>query len=223
MRHITSFWRNGLPGHLAAGLLTLALGLQLGCNGGGGGGGGVSGDIGDNNAGVTVALGDSITNGSCVPAGAPYPSRTAAVKGETVINAGRCGETSAGGASRVSGLLAKHKPANLLILYGANDVIQGVDPGTTIANLRSIIQSAKANKTRPVIANLTPMYDGHAAFQPGGAALSTMINALASEEGVPLVNLAGEFGSERDLVQADGLHPSDMGTQVIAFAFADKI
>ena len=202
--------------------LAVAMGGLVGCDGGGSSGGG-GGDIGDNTAGVFVAMGDSLTSGYCVPAGAPYPDRTAAATGKTVINEGRCGERSGGGAGRVSGVLNQHKPEGLLILYGANDMINGGDVEGTIGNLRFIIQTAKANKTRPIIANLTPMYDGHAVFQGSVDALNQRINQLASEEGAALVNLAGEFGQERDLIQADGLHPSDMGTQVIAFAFAGKI
>ena len=91
--------------------------------------------------------------------------------------------------------------------------------GTLISKAPNI-QAAKANKTRPILANLTPMYDGHAVFQPAVEAVNPQIAALASSEGVRLVNLAGEFGSERSLIQPDGLHPSDMGTPVLAFAFA---
>jgi lysophospholipase L1-like esterase len=203
--------------------LAAALAGFIGCNGGGGGGGGGSSNIGDNNAGVFVALGDSITNGRCVPAGAPYPDRTAAISGKTVVNQGICGERSGGGAARVSGVLSRYKPEGLLILYGANDVIHGADLDGTIENLRAIIQTAKANMTRPIIATLMPMYDGHAQFQGAAKELSRRIRQLASQEGAKLVNLEGEFGQERDLLQPDGLHPSDMGTQVIGFAFADKL
>ena len=204
--------------------LALACGLifGLGCDGGGGGGGGGD-DIGDNNAGVFIALGDSITQGRCVPAGAPYPDRVASTYSVTVINSGSCGETSGGGASRVGSLLAQHKPEGVFILYGANDVIQGRSLDGTIANLRSIIQAVKGNQSRAIIADLTPMYDGHAIFQPLVETLNPMIKSLASQEGAKFVSLSREFGQERALIQADGLHPSDLGTQAIAFAFGDRI
>ena len=180
-------------------------------------------DIGDNRKGVVLALGDSITNGYCVPEGAPYPSRVGALRSVTVINEGVCGQTSEEGAARVGGLLRKHKPATMMVLYGANDIIQGDDPATTIASLRNIIAAGKANKTRVVIANLLPMFTDHAIYNPGVQALNPQINALARAEGVRLINLAGEFGQRQELIQEDGLHPNDQGTQIVAAAFADGI
>ena len=194
--------------------------LASGCNDGGGGG---PPDIGDNRKGVVLALGDSITNGYCVPDGAPYPSRVAALRGQTVINEGVCAQTAEEGSARVGNLLKKHKPATLLVLYGANDIIQGDDPATTIASLRNIIGAAKANKTRVLLANLLPMFYDHAPFGPGVAALNPQINALAKAEGVRLINLAGEFGQRIELLQEDGLHPTSQGTQIIAASFADAL
>ena len=201
--------------------LCLALFSFLGCGGGSDGGGG--GDIGDNTKGVVLAVGDSITDGECDPAGAPYPSRFSQSRGVTAINAGRCAETARGGASRIQGLLAEHKPQTVLVLYGANDAIRGIDPEETIESLRAIIQACKANKSRVLIGTLLPMYDSHAAFQPHVEFLNPLIRQLASMEKVGLVNLNKEFGTDRALIQPDGLHPSDMGTQIIAFAFADRL
>jgi len=202
----------------------IALVLCLGCDsGGGGGGGGGGGDIGDNNKGVFVCIGDSITQGLCVPAGAPYPARLAGLSGKTVINEGVCGERSGGGAGRVSGVLARHKPEGLLILYGANDAIGGADVESVIGNLRAIIQAAKANQTRAVIATVMPMYDSHAIFNGAVESYNPRIKQLAGEEGAKLVNLSAEFGNKRDLLQGDGLHPSDMGTQIIAQSFSERI
>ena len=46
---------------------------------------------------------------------------------------------------------------------------------------------------------------------------------MAEEEGVRLVDLEKEFGSDQSLLQSDGLHPSDSGTQLIATLFAEAI
>ena len=200
----------------------VALALSLGCDSGGGGGGGNK-NIGDNIPGVYVAIGDSITQGTDVPAGPPYPSRLAAMSGKTIINAGRGGELSSGGAGRVSGLLSKHTPACLLILYGANDIIKGKSDESILANLNAIIQAAKANQTIPVIASLLPQYDSHGIFDGRVQALNPKIANLAKSTRARFVNLGKEFAGKRDLVQPDGLHPSDRGTTVIAAAFGDKI
>ncbi|MFH0909665.1 MAG: GDSL-type esterase/lipase family protein [bacterium] len=193
------------------------------CETGGGGGGSSTPDVGDNDINTVVCLGDSMTDGECVPAGPPYPSRLGGLTGKTVINAGVCGEKTAAGASRVGGLLSKYKPGYLCILEGANDAIFDRPTSDVVGYLRSMVQAAKANNTIPIIATLTPMYDGHAFANGSAQDISAGIRQMAGEEGVRLVDLEAEFGSDRSLVQDDGLHPSDSGTQLIALAFNDRI
>lgn len=206
-------------------LAAVAAGLLLSsCNDGGGddsGGGG--GDTGDNDKNTVVCLGDSITEGRCAGAGAPYPNRLADLSGKNVINAGSCGEKSSGAASRAGGLLAKYKPGYMCILTGANDAIFGFSVGEVEGNIRTIIQACKANKTIPLVGTVLPMYDTHAYGEPEAAAYSEMIRKVAKEEGAKLVDLRKEFGSDRGLLQADGLHPSDAGTQLIALSFNDRL
>lgn len=205
---------------LAPGLGVAAL-LAVSCNESGGGGG--SKDIGDNRAGVVLAMGDSITNGGCHSAGAPYPARLAGLAGKTVINEGDCGETAAEGARRVAGELETHKPETLVLLYGANDMIQSRGSDSAINGLRAMIQAGKARKTRVIVATLLPMYDDHEVFNGSVQALNPLIISLAKSEKVSIVNLSKEFGTRRELIQEDGLHPTDAGTQIIAAAFADKL
>ena len=191
-----------------------------GCEDGGGGSG--DGDIGGNNPNVVVCLGDSITEGA-PGGGAPFPARLVGLTGKAVINEGRGGEKSGGGA-RVRSVLRSRKPAAMTILFGANDLIQGESMEGTIANLSSIISACRENKTKPVLATLTPMVAGHELWAGGVVMLNAQIRALASAEGVHLVDLEREFGSEPGmLLTDDGLHPSDLGNQVIAGAFAGAL
>lgn len=191
------------------------------CEGGGGGGG--SDDVGDNDKNTIVCIGDSITQGKCAPAGAPYPSRLAGLSGKNVINAGVCGERSFDTAPRAPGVLAKHKPGYMCLLIGANDASFGDDPVAVGEDVRSIIQAAKAQKTIPLVATLLPTYDPHGYSDNAGRKISDIIRSVAKEEGARLVDLRAEFGSDRSLIQDDGLHPSDSGTQLIALSFNDKI
>lgn len=175
-------------------------------------------DFGENDANLYAALGDSITYGRTVPAGAPYPERLAGMLGKTVLNYGVPGQRAFEGAARVSGVLSR-KPGFLLILFGSNDAITSVDPVFTKESLRSIVLAARGNKTIPVIATIPPMTGTHAAFAGAARTVNGHIRALASEEGVTLVDLESSFGSGSGYLDADGLHPNDAGTQRMAEGF----
>lgn len=204
-----------------AGLATLALWF-CSCEGGGGGGGGDD-DVGDNDKNTVVCIGDSITKGTCAPAGAPYPSRLAGLSGKNVINAGVCGERSFDTQRRAPGVLAKYKAGYMCLLIGANNASFGDDPISVGEDIRSIIQAAKAQKTIPIVATLTPTFGPHGFSDNQGRKISDVIRSVASEEGARLVDLRSEFGTDSSLIQNDGLHPSDSGTQLIALSFNDKI
>lgn len=198
--------------------------VSAGCNDSGSGGGGSSKhDFGDNNTSQVVALGDSITEGICRPAGAPYPSRLAGLSGKAVANQGACGERSAGGASRIGGVLNRFSPGYIVILYGANDAIFALSSDQLINNLRNMCNAAIANKTIPILCTCTPMYDSHAFANGTAMAYNVRIRELGKELGIKVVDLEREFGSNRDFLQPDGLHPSDSGNQVIALAVNDRI
>lgn len=189
----------------------------------GGGGGSKKADVGDNDINTILCIGDSITDGECVPAGDPYPARLAARTKKKVVNAGACGEKSGGGASRLGGLLGRHKPGYVCILYGANDAIFGRSVESFIGNIQSMVDQCRANKSIPIIATLTPVYDGHRFAAGEVTAYSEAIRALAKDQKIRMADLLKEFGTNRDFIQPDGLHPSDSGTQLIALAFDDRI
>lgn len=191
------------------------------CNDGGGDGG--SSDVGDNDANTVVCIGDSITKGTCAPAGAPYPSRLAGLSGKNVINAGVCGERSFDTVDRAPGVLAKYKPGFMCLLIGANNASFGDDPVAVGEDIRRIIQAAKGQKTIPLVGTLTPTYGPHGFSNAQSMKISEVIRQVAKEEGARLVDLEKEFGSDRTLIQEDGLHPSDSGTQLIALSFNDEI
>ncbi|MCE9616344.1 MAG: hypothetical protein K8T26_18895 [Lentisphaerae bacterium] len=205
--------------HLLAFTLIVA---GIGCEPSGGGGGGSSNDFGDNDPNLVVAFGDSITEGQGLSGGETYPSQLAAQTGRPVINSGNGGEKSSGGLERVGGVLARYKPGYLLVLYGANDLIFDRDLQDIVANLRGIVQAAKANHTVPIIATLTPTFPYHDFISGGVVALNPLIKQMASEEGVAVADLYGPL-NDVSLFQSDGLHPTAAGAGKIASVFAGKL
>jgi len=183
------------------------------------GGGGLGSDVGDNDPGVVVALGDSIT--APWRGNMPWPVLTGIDTGKAVVNAGVGGDRANDGSRRVGGLLRSHRPGYLLIFLGSNDAIHGADPNAFKETLRSVIAAARANGTIPVIATVPPMVDGHSLFQGGVLAINAAIRALASEEGVKRVDLERAFGSTPEqYLSADGLHPNQDGQDLIARQFS---
>ena len=202
---------------LGLGLLVLAL---AGCNGGGDSA--AAPDVGDNNPNVVVALGDSITAG-VDGGGAPWPARLASLCGKTVINAGVGGEESGGALDRIGGLLAGAKPGYIIILTGANDAITGRSTDAAVANIHAMVLAAKANKTVPILATLLPMIGEHGIYNSAANRISAGVHDVASTEGVAVVDLNAEFTDPENQLIADGLHPNDLGNQIIALAFNDAL
>lgn len=209
---------------LVVGVILLSGAGCLDSGGGGDGdGGGSSQDIGDNDPNRVVALGDSITEGICRPDGTPYPARLAGLSGKNVINQGRCDERSVGGVGRIGGVLNQYKPGTIVILYGTNDALDGRSTDAVINNLRAMCNAAIANKTIPLLGTCLPIYGGRSAANSRVQAYNEAIRSLARELGIRVVDFNKEFGGERSLIQPDGVHPSDAGLQVMAFAVNDRL
>ncbi|HOD99564.1 MAG TPA: GDSL-type esterase/lipase family protein [Kiritimatiellia bacterium] len=143
-------------------------------------------DAGGNRPNVIVCLGDSITDSG-------YPTYLAGMTGMTAIEEGIRGERSAGGVSRVGGVLSKYKPAYLCILYGANDVRKGLPASTVTGNLEKMVNAARANGTIPILATLTPMGGTYSEFIPEVQKTSAAIRDLAARLGVRLADLERAF------------------------------
>ncbi|MEI6787419.1 MAG: GDSL-type esterase/lipase family protein [bacterium] len=205
----------------AVAMIGIVTGCELG-GGGGGGGGGDLGNIGDNNPNLYVALGDSTTDGNN-GGGDPYPPRLAAMTGKTVNNMAAQDESSGAALSKVAGVLSGQKPAAVLFQLGAVDLIGGRSIDSIIANLRSIIQQCKANKTVPVVATLQPMIGIHSRWSQVTKDLNNQIRALASSEGARLADVEAKFGDGAGLILGDGLHPNEEGNQRMAEAFKDVL
>ena len=96
---------------------------------------------------VTIAaFGDSLTQGFGLVADegfVPQLQRWLDEAGAevTVINAGVSGDTTAGGLSRIEWTLTPDVDA-IIVALGGNDLLRGVDPSSSRANLEGILQVA---------------------------------------------------------------------------------
>ncbi len=164
-----------------------------------------------------VVLGDSLSAGLGLSASAAFPARlkeSLKIKGIGVdmINAGVSGDTSSGGRDRLDWSVPEGTDAVILEL-GANDALRGTDPKVTRAALTDILARLKARKVAVLLCGMLapPNY---------GSDYSARFNAiypdLAKSFGVSLYPFFLEgVAADARLNQADGLHPTAEGVDVI--------
>jgi lysophospholipase L1-like esterase len=119
----------------------------------------------------------------------------------------------------------------VLLMEGSNDVNTAVKSGnsvldTAIANLQTMIRSAKSSGVRPYLASIPPMNPTSVCIPTCrgiGAALvpgyNVRLSTLAFAEGIPFVDVNAAFGGDLSLLSTDGLHPNANGYQRIADTF----
>lgn len=174
---------------------------------------------------IVTMLGDSITAGYGLPARDALPARLEATlarlaPGTRVRAAGVSGDTSAGGAARVD-FSVQPDTTVCIVALGGNDLLQGLDPKQTKANLDRIIRRLKARKITVVLAGLSaPTAIGRGYAREFGA----IYPALAAQHHVALYPnlLEGVAGVPR-LNQRDGIHPNATGVNIIAARLAPVV
>jgi acyl-CoA thioesterase I len=166
---------------------------------------------------LVVFLGDSLTAGLGLDEDQAYPAlldrdlHQAGVPAR-VINAGVSGDTTAGGLARLGWLLGQH-PALMVVGLGANDGLRGLPLTEVEANLRQIIQRSRAAGAHVLLLGmrLPPNYG------PYADQFTALYPKLARELDVPLVPfLLDKVGGIRSLNQADGIHPTAEGQEIVA-------
>lgn len=174
---------------------------------------------------VVTILGDSITAGLGLPAALSLPAQLqAALKALgvdlVVRGAGVSGDTTAGGLARVG--FSVQKDTDLCIVaLGGNDVLQGVDPTVSKANLDGIVKALKARRIKVLVAGLqAPGKLGGDYAQEFGA----IFPAVAKANHVAVYpNLLAGVELDKRLNQGDGIHPNADGVLIVAKGLAPAV
>ncbi|MGA4445801.1 arylesterase [Ectopseudomonas chengduensis] len=131
----------------------------------------------------------------------------------TVVNASISGDTSAGGAARLSALLAEHKPELVIIELGGNDGLRGQPPAQLQQNLASMIDKSQSAGADVLLLGmrLPPNYG-----ERYTTSFAQVFADLAEQKKVPLVPFFLEgVGGVPGMMQADGLHPTESAQTVL--------
>ncbi len=132
-----------------------------------------------------------------------------------VVNAGVSGETSAGALQRMEWLL--REPFRVMVLEtGANDGLRGTPASETRRNIQAIIDSVRAARPDARIL-LVQMEAPPNMGQRYTRAFHETYPLLAARNGVTLLPfLLDGVAGHPSLNQADGMHPNDVGEQMVA-------
>ena len=174
---------------------------------------------------VVTMLGDSITAGYGLSAAAALPAalqRALDRLGVVAIvrGAGVSGDTTAGGLARAD-FSVRPDTRLCVVALGGNDLLRGLDPEKTRANLTAIVRGLKARRIAVLIAGMqAPPAIGDAY----AGEFNAIFTRVARAEQVRLYPdlLAGVEGRSA-LIQADGIHPNAAGAAVIAARFAPVV
>lgn len=171
-----------------------------------------------------LALGDSLTAGYGLMEGeglVPQLNAWLAAEGAEVLvmNGGVSGDTSAGGLSRLGWALDDSVQAMMVIL-GGNDLLRGLPPEATRANIEAILQEAQA-RGLPVLlvgmkapGNFGPQYK---------ETFDALYPDLAAQYGAAIIDSyfgllvpgATDPAALAPYMQPDGIHPNAEGVRII--------
>ena len=172
-----------------------------------------------------VAFGDSLTVGYGLPATDAFPVKLAhalEAKGIKVqiVNAGVSGDTASGGLARLDWSLPSDTDAVILEL-GANDAMRGIDPAVTRQALAAILTKLKERGVAVLLCGMYAPPNMGADFE---RAYQRMYPQLArSYDAILYPFFLDGVAGHREHNQADGIHPTSKGVDLIVKAILPKV
>ncbi len=179
-----------------------------------------------------TALGDSLTAGYGLAQGeglVPQLQAWLQARGHdvSVQNAGVSGDTTSGGLSRLDWTLGDH-PQAMIVALGGNDLLRGIDPALSRANLDAILTRLDADGIPALLVGL---------FAPGNygpeyqAQFAAMYPDLAAAHGAllmpdllaPITTQVATGIASTDLMQGDMIHPNPQGVALVVAALGPLV
>lgn len=169
---------------------------------------------------LILAFGDSLTAGYGLRPAESFPAQLQAAlrRGGVparVHNGGVSGDTTAAGRARLGWVLnsLKAKPDLVILELGGNDMLRGLKPAQTRANLEAMIVELKRRRIKVLLAGMLAAPNLGAPYR---RAFDPIYPQLARKHGTGLYPffMRGVAGNRRLLLR-DGIHPTAQGVSVI--------
>ncbi|WP_439116595.1 arylesterase [Paracoccus liaowanqingii] len=179
-----------------------------------------------------AAMGDSLTQGYGLPQEEGFvPVLQDWLQGRghevQITNAGVSGDTTAGGAARIDWTLAED-PDAMIVALGGNDLLRGIDPASSRANLDAILQSAGAAGVPVLLAGLPAPGNYGPEFKRDFEAM--YVELAAQHDAILVPDFLGPIGEKAtqglslsDLMQEDRIHPNAEGVRQIVEAIGPQV
>jgi acyl-CoA thioesterase-1 len=173
---------------------------------------------------IIVMLGDSLTAGYELPPGAALPAVLQRVFDDRdipakFVNAGVSGDTTADGLNRYDWSVKGSGADLLVIALGANDFLAELPPETPRRNLAAILERARADNIPAVLVGVAIPGDEH---DDREAAYAAIYPDLSQQFDAPYYpDMLGAVAGRPDLLQQDGIHPTQGGVEAMAAGMAD--
>jgi acyl-CoA thioesterase-1 len=179
-----------------------------------------------------LALGDSLTAGyGLIDQNGFVPKMRVWLEEQglevRLVNAGVSGDTTAGGLSRVEWSLTPATEA-LIVALGGNDLLRGLDPAVSRANLEGILRVAQDQGLDVLVVgmeapgNYGPEYK--AEFDAMYPELAKSYGALYFPRFFEGLYSVGSTPAElRSVMQMDGIHPNAEGVDLIVDAMGPAV
>ena len=177
---------------------------------------------------LIVAFGDSLTAGYGLDQGlgfAPQLQATLRRHGiaASVVDAGVSGDTTEAGKARLSWTLdgLERKPDLVILELGANDMLRGLDPGLTEANLEAMLTELKRRQIPVLLAGMRAAPNLDPSFIRRFEAIYPGLAKRHSTRFYPFF-LEGA-AAQKGMIQQDGMHPTFQGVKRIATGITPEV
>ncbi|MCU1324882.1 MAG: lipolytic enzyme family [Bryobacterales bacterium] len=167
---------------------------------------------------VIACFGDSLSAGFGLEGGKSYPEvlqQLVDKKGYRyrVVNLGVSGDTTTNGVERLETVLAV-KPAIVILEFGGNDGLRGLPVASSEKNLSVMVERLQKSGARVVLAGMSLPLNYGAEYIKSFENIFVTVAKKYKLVRIPFL-LEG-VGGHADLVQQDGIHPTEQGTQIVA-------